>query len=193
MISNKHREKLLNAILYFSGKVKYPTLVKIFKLLFFLDFSHFKETGRSVTNLVYYAWPYGPVPRELFFAIRDESSRPEDFRTSLNFIKQQTQKVEESIIFKPKATPNLKIFTPRERRLMDILIEIYQDTTPAQMSEITHLKNSPWDKTRKEIGENEEISYDRAIDRDSPLSIEEGKEAYKEFLEEIENYSSKPL
>ncbi|MFC1858011.1 Panacea domain-containing protein [Thermodesulfobacteriota bacterium] len=36
------------------------------KLLYFLDFIHFKHTGKSVTGLDYYAWQMGPVPRDLY-------------------------------------------------------------------------------------------------------------------------------
>jgi hypothetical protein len=51
-------EKLINSILYFIKKVKYPGKTKICKLLFNLDFTHFKETGKSVTGLNYYAWKF---------------------------------------------------------------------------------------------------------------------------------------
>lgn len=36
------------------------------KLLYFLDFTHFKQTGKSVTGLDYFAWARGPVPKKLF-------------------------------------------------------------------------------------------------------------------------------
>lgn len=62
-IKNSYREKLLHAILFFSSRVKTPSKVKIFKLLYFLDFEHFKETGRSVTNLDYYAMTLGQFPK----------------------------------------------------------------------------------------------------------------------------------
>ncbi|MCB1144054.1 MAG: hypothetical protein KDK54_17525 [Leptospiraceae bacterium] len=56
------------------------------------------------------------------------------------------------------------------------------------MSEITHLKNSPWDKTRKEKGNQELISYIRAIDEDAKISLEEAEEALKEIQEMKSNY-----
>ena len=66
VLNNIHREKLVNAIIYFAKKTKCPSLVKMFKLLFFLDFYHFKLTGRSVTNLDYFALPFGPVPTNFY-------------------------------------------------------------------------------------------------------------------------------
>jgi len=43
---------------------QYPEFgkTKLFKLLYLLDFHHFRETGRSVTGLEYRAWKHGPVP-----------------------------------------------------------------------------------------------------------------------------------
>ena len=61
-LNNTYRQKLLIAIIYFTKNVKKPSKVKIFKLLYFLDFKHFQQTGRNVTNLDYFALEFGPVP-----------------------------------------------------------------------------------------------------------------------------------
>ena len=39
--------------------------IKLFKLLYLLDFEHFRQTGKSATGLEYQAWKFGPVPIEL--------------------------------------------------------------------------------------------------------------------------------
>jgi uncharacterized phage-associated protein len=44
------------------------------KLLYFLDFIHFKQTGKCVTGLDYYAWKRGPVPKKLFDEISGDVS-----------------------------------------------------------------------------------------------------------------------
>src|SRR5713226_9307342 len=85
-LNNTYREKLLNAILFFAKKVKHPSKVKIFKLLFFLDFEHFKQTGRSVTNLDYYAYDFGPVPEDFYKEIRESGEAPEDLREALTLV-----------------------------------------------------------------------------------------------------------
>lgn len=66
MFISHHREKLLNAIIYFTAKTKRCHTLKLFKLLYFLDFEHFRQTGQSVTGLRYVAWPKGPAPDELW-------------------------------------------------------------------------------------------------------------------------------
>ncbi len=66
MINTHHREKQINAVIYFARNTKICGKTKLMKLLYFLDFKHFKQTGKSVTGLNYFAWRMGPVPRELF-------------------------------------------------------------------------------------------------------------------------------
>ena len=65
MIIERHREKLLNAIIYFVSNTEYCHKVKLFKLLYFLDFDHFKQTGRSATGTNYSAWPKGGLFHEI--------------------------------------------------------------------------------------------------------------------------------
>ena len=65
MFDDIYKSKLINAIIYFSKEVKYPTITKIFKLLNILDFYHIKQVGIPVTNKKYYAWKFGPVPSRL--------------------------------------------------------------------------------------------------------------------------------
>ena len=65
------REKLINAIVFFLKTTKFCGKIKLFKLLYFLDFLHFKQTAMPVTGLRYYAWEMGPVPRDLFFELNN--------------------------------------------------------------------------------------------------------------------------
>ena len=71
MIITHHREKLINTIIYFAQNTKNCGKTKLMKLLYFLDFTHFKQTGKSVTGLDYYTWEWGPVPKELFKELDD--------------------------------------------------------------------------------------------------------------------------
>ena len=59
MLIDHHREKLINAIIFFLQNTKYCGKTKLFKLLYLLDFMHFRATGRSVTGMKYYAWGHG--------------------------------------------------------------------------------------------------------------------------------------
>ena len=47
------RDKLINAIVFFAKNTKYCGKIKLIKLLYLLDFEHFRQTGRSVTGMDY--------------------------------------------------------------------------------------------------------------------------------------------
>ena len=65
MLISRNRQKLIQAAVYFALNTQGCGKVKLFKLLYLLDFAHFRETGRNVTGLDYVAWKLGPVPLEL--------------------------------------------------------------------------------------------------------------------------------
>jgi hypothetical protein len=65
MFVSHDREKLTNALIYFLGSTNHAHTLKLFKLLNFSDFEHFRQTGRTITGLEYSARPMGPVPMKL--------------------------------------------------------------------------------------------------------------------------------
>ncbi len=74
MLIEHDRAKLLNSIIYFLSNTKSCGKTKLFKLLYYLDFMHFRETGRSVTNLDYYAWNFYEKRRQTHY-LRAEGGR----------------------------------------------------------------------------------------------------------------------
>lgn len=65
MLIMHERERLLNAVIYFRRETEGCNLPKLCNLLYLLDFWHYRETGRSVTGLVYFAEQNGPAPKDL--------------------------------------------------------------------------------------------------------------------------------
>jgi uncharacterized phage-associated protein len=89
MLINRDRQKLINAVIFFANNVEKCGKVKLFKLMYFLDFEHYKITGRNVTSMDYYAWKMGPVPTALF----DEINSPEpDMAEAILFEETQTRR-----------------------------------------------------------------------------------------------------
>ena len=183
MIVTHHREKLINAIIYFANHTKYCGKTKLLKLLYFLDFSHFKQTGKSVTGLDYFAWEMGPVPKDLFEELTDHM-KP-DMRASIHDLPagegfQQIQ---------PKKKFDSQYFSKKEIKLLENLAFIFEDAKADTMVESTHLKNEPWDRTLKEKGEFNKIDYMLAIDSDivsmpygeAKERVQERSEMYKIF------------
>jgi uncharacterized phage-associated protein len=178
MIVTHHREKLINAIIYFADHTKYCGKTKLLKLLYFLDFTHFKQMGKSVTGLDYFAWQMGPVPKELFEELSgnmkpDMSASIHDLPAGEGF--QQ---------IRPKKKFDSQYFSKKEIKLLEELAFIFEDAKADAMVESTHLKNEPWDRTLKEKGEFKRIDYMLAIDSDIvSIPYNEAKERVQERSE----------
>lgn len=177
MIITHHREKLINAIVYFAKHTLYCGKTKLLKLLYFLDFCHFKETGKSVTGLEYFAWDCGPVPKEIF---RELSGKMQsDLGAAITITPHEAF---QKII--PKKKFESKYFTSREIDLLERISFIFKESKAEDMVEVTHLKNQPWDRTLKEKGEFEKIDYLLSIDNDeNSLSLDEARERMEEISE----------
>lgn len=157
MIIDHSREKLLNLIAYFVKNTKNCKKTKLLKLLYYADFRHFKETGMSITGLKYYAWDWGPVPKELYV----EMDHPkQDFNDSFSVIPSEDIGVD--IIVKRPA--DMKHFTKREMKIIEDTAFIFKEALGGTMVECTHLPNEPWRTTLKDQGMYKEINYKLALD-----------------------------
>ena len=191
---NQYRRKLLNAILLFSKKgVMHLNTTKLSKLLFFFDFTHVKQTGYPAIGLQYYTFKRGPVPKSFWLEIKD-GNVPIDFRKQLALLvhRDDSDKEYKELDFRAKTDPDIKIFSPRELRILNDLAFIYQDATATEMSEISHLKNQPWDLTYRTKGENMPIDYELAIDSDVKHNKEEIRQLLREHFEIIKNFELSP-
>ena len=177
---NVDREKLLNAILFFSQKVKYPVTTKIFKLLFVLDFFHFKQYGQTVTNLNYYTRGSGPVPSDFWDELKS-GTVPDDFQNDLAIASFQPVSMNvQEFEFQAKRPATLGVFSQREKKILDELVHAFDDASPHMLSEIAFLKNRPWKKTLEEKGEGKLIDYILAIDNEARITREHAEEALRE-------------
>jgi uncharacterized phage-associated protein len=168
-MDNFRHEKLIHAATYFLKKTKYCGKTKLCKLLYYLDFMHFRETGRSVTGLVYQAWKFGPFPPD--FGNSLDTSSTTGF--PLMAVKSETGFTE----IKSKVVFDSDWFSAREMSLLTKVAEIFQEAKTEHIVEASHLPNHPWDKTRKEKGDLAEIDYLLALDSSTnSISLEEALE-----------------
>ncbi len=176
MIITHHREKLINSIVYFANNTNYCGKTKLMKLLYFLDFWHFKQTGKSVTGREYSTWEKGPVQKELFNELDDMKI---DLKAAISIVRYENfQKI------KAKKKFNDEYFSNREKKLLKDIADIFKDVRADDISEISHLKNAPWDKTLRDKGLWQKIDYLLSIDDiEGSLSYEEAKERMEEISE----------
>ncbi len=177
MLITHERDKTLNAILYFAKNTKYCGKTKLCKLLFFADMDHFQQTGRTITGLDYFAWDFGPVPADLY---RELDNPPADLSKKIVAVPTQ-EKTFVKISPKPNAEVDTQYFSKRELSIIEKISEIYSDVRAQDIIEISHIKNAPWDKTRKEKGKNAKINPLLALNGDKDtLTVEEVTETNQE-------------
>jgi uncharacterized phage-associated protein len=162
------RNRLLNAMIYFAQNTKNCGKVKLFKLLYLLDFEHFRQTGRSLTGINYEAWELGPVPRELYEhwgSIRDysEGSLVTIDVPISNYVRSELT-VTDGTIFDDSD------FTPRQLKIMKALVDKFGDTLSGEMVDVTHAQNGAWNKVWcAGKGKNHTIPYELGLADDDPL------------------------
>ncbi|MCD0493848.1 SocA family protein [Chromobacterium violaceum] len=140
MLIEHEREKLKNAVLFFAGRVRFLGKTKLFKLLYFLDFEHYRDTGRSVTGIEYFAWKMGPVPVELYNEIKQDTT----WESCINLERITTAKGHEMTAVRPIGEFQATHFSKRELRIMESLSRKYEKADAEDMVEETHLENLPW-------------------------------------------------
>ncbi len=180
MIITHHREKLINAIIYFCQETSLCNKVKLFKLLYHLDFEHFAQTGRSVTGLQYYAWPKGPVPVELQQEI--EEPKP-DMAEKVSFEPQYFKNGGFSLNINPKAEFDSSSFSKRELALLKEIADRYALMKADEMIDSTHLPAHPWDRVyRIEKRKNQAIPYEYAVTASADHEILQAAKEHQEML-----------
>jgi uncharacterized phage-associated protein len=161
MIINHQREKLAQAVVFFGHNMRKLGKVKLFKLLYFLDFEHFRDTGRSVTGLDYFAWKMGPVPRSLF---EELDAGEVTWDSTVQFQKRGLGDKGWMLTVRPLAPFDATLFSRRELRLLTRLAQEFRDSEADDMVEATHLENSPWDKVWAKEGRKQgHIPYEYAL------------------------------
>ncbi len=172
--------KMVNAIMYFAKKnVKFLYKTKTFKLLYFLDFLHIEKVGIPVTNQEYLAYPKGPVPEYLVKRI-DENNLSDYFNERIEIVKRKFGvHTAYEFVPRPKQKINMDVFSPIQIELLDRITFFFKDLKAEEISEITHLPNSPWAKTISEKGLRADIDFLLAINEDSEISTEIARERLK--------------
>jgi putative zinc finger/helix-turn-helix YgiT family protein len=143
---NFDRDKFFNAILFLCRDGEFKT--KLNKLLFYVDFKHFKEYTTSITGAQYAHIPFGPAPDnyDLYYPI---------------LIRQDALEIEEvdypgfsgeRLIAKRK--PDLNVFSDSELHIMTLVKEHFKEYDASRISDYSHKEKGYRDT---EIGKS--ISY----------------------------------
>lgn len=190
-MTDTNRNRLINAVVFFAENVRYCGKIKLFKLLYLLDFEHFRQTGKSVTGVEYQAWKFGPVPIELMEEWDDMSDdiahvvhiEPE---LVIDYVRDAV-KVNEGVKF------DADDFTPRQLRIMEELAAKYRETYSPTLIDVTHEQNGAWDKVwQGGHGAHHVIPYELAVgdgvpEREELLAVAAERAMYLAALQAARN------
>ena len=165
MLISRNRQKLIQAAVYFASNTDGCGKVKLFELLYLLDFAHFRATGRSVTGLDYVAWKLGPVPVEL---AQEWDPLEPDMAVAISIEPEQVvDHVRERVV--PRVPFDDSLFTRRELELMQRIAQQHACDLSKPMVNVTHEERGPWaaiwDNGR---GFNERIPYTLGVPENAP-------------------------
>ncbi len=191
MFVSRDREKLLNALVYFLRETKHCHTLKLFKLLNFSDFEHFRQTGRTIFGLEYRALPKGPVPTSLFDEIKRGGEK--DLRDAIALFEVKDEITDELLRrdLKPRVEFDKKWFTKRELKVLARIAEFFRDLKANDMSEFSHQNRKPWASIYKDgKGQGRLIPPELVFEADPlmhevPRIAAEDLEYRKELLRDI--------
>lgn len=163
--SSTARQKLINAVVFFAANTKFCGKIKLFKLLYLMDFEHFSQTGKNITGFEYQAWKFGPVPTDL---MEEWEEFGQDLAQAVHI---QSEKVidyeRQTVIVNDDVTFNDEPFTPRQLKIMQVLANKYRETYSHTMIDVTHEQNGAWDRVwQNGLGSKKTIPYSLVLAND---------------------------
>lgn len=182
-----NRSRLLNAVICFATNTQHCGKIKLFKLLYLMDFEHFCQTGKSVTGYDYQAWKFGPVPIDLMEEWEELGS---DLAAVVHIAEEVVIDYERQTV---KVNPGVQFdddeFSPRQLAIMQALATKYRDAYSPKMIDVTHEQNGAWSAVWQDgAGAHRLIPYELAIpshlpQRDALLEIAQQQTMYQAALQ----------
>ncbi len=138
-------KKLTEMVVFFTGKMQ-PWKTKMNKLLFYADFSHFKQTGFSISGINYRAIPMGPVPNNFnsIFEYLANKNKIDIFYTPF-----PDGGIGEQFNPNPQKQFNTELFSEKELSVLEEIAVRFKSTTTKEIIEISH-KEKAWIENHKE-------------------------------------------
>jgi len=147
-------EKMKNMILYILQKTGETYRTKINKLLWYMDFYHFKHFSVSISGNFYIHLNYGPIPDNYEFLLGEllNQGMIEEKEVVFDYTKDISGEM-----IRAKVPFERNIFSKTELESMDYVLKKFKNFTSSQIMKKSH-EELPYRKTK----EGEKISYNLA-------------------------------
>ena len=129
--------KMANAVLFFLAHAQKVGKTKLAKLLYFADFGHYAEHGRSITGEMYVKYQHGPFPSRMEFILKKMRSD--------GVLEWETRPIVDyqGYCFDVKTPCDETVFTPEELATLRAVVDKWRDATAGEVEEASH-KCTPW-------------------------------------------------
>jgi len=171
-----NKKKYKQALLYLASKIPFADhgRVKFYKLLYFADFNHYHEFGKSITNESYRKLALGPAPCHYQQIIDELQSEGAAEIGSLPVAPQYQDRE----TLRPKVPYDESMFTLEELATLKEVAEYYGRMTGNDLTAISH-QDPPWLLAE----EAELLDYDDTWYRHDP-ALDEGPDPIADALAE---------
>ena len=152
-----HREKYINALLYFISECGNEKLgiTKLNKLFYYLDFISYRDKKESITRETYMHLPMGPFASNLENKIIPLAEK----RGVIRQYKEKSAKFGKRNRYEAKKQYNLSVFDEYEKKLLNHICNEFRDWNTDQMIAQTH-SEAPWVFSKP----NSKLDYNSADD-----------------------------
>ena len=140
-----NKELIGNLIILLSERCKPLYHTKMMKLLFLIDQESTLVRGIPITWLEYKAWNNGPVSPDIFYSKNEGHNKFSDY---VYFDKNKSN----SVLVKPMKKFDDSEFSEWDLEIIDKVLILYGQKTSDELIQLTHVKDSLWDKTIQRKG-----------------------------------------
>ena len=173
-MTNYDSKKLTELVLFILGKTGGVDFYHAFKILYFAEMKHLAKWGSGIVPDEFCALKYGPVPTQLYDAVK-ELDRPrmtlsEELSEVIQFAGEDAPNV-----LLPKREANLKFLSKSEIEALEQSIEENKSLTFGQLMRKSH--DEAWDEANRRVNGTNIIS---------PISMAKVLHADNAMLEYIE-------
>jgi hypothetical protein len=144
---------------------------KLNKLLFYCDFTAYRQLGQSITGHSYQKLPFGPAPKAMLPILEQMKQDRDCSETERDYFGLRQRRV------RAERAPEISAFSTEELQLADQIVEALWESSAAEVSDLSH-DFIGW----KAAALNEVIPYETVFVGDPTMPVSEDEIVFCERL-----------
>lgn len=125
-------DKIGNVLVYFAERFNGVGKMMLMKLLYFADFQHYREIGKSISGLEYKAWKSGPVSVLLYHELKPQKKLFDEYVIVNQAPNNNALNIVPRMVFKGDA------FTEKELSVLSQIVHKYYHETGTSLKNLSH-------------------------------------------------------